>query len=227
MNHESFLSDLVTSLPEIHGAFLFSPQDGILASHFENSINDFNLPAMGKKITTIAATASGHLDDISNIQVTFDNMILSGRLLPDQNWLVIEHAPELSNGMIRMTLQLALNNSSRESDTQDRQSEPPVNKTLAAEPAVVKEVSQVDTLALMSPGAPLAKPLNTLQEELANYIGPAAVPVFQEILATWCQDNTPSLTTLKYLIPLMDKEIEESEDIKTFHENIKDLFPQE
>jgi len=227
MNHESFLSDLTTSLPELHGVFLFNPQADILATHIGNSISDFNPLAIGKKITTIAAKTAAYLDNIRQIQVTCDNMILSGRLLPDQNWLVIVHSPELSSGMIRMTLQFALNNCSQENDTLDRQAETPVTEMVAAEPAMPHESTPIDTLALMSPGSPLAAPLNELQDELANYIGPAAIPVFQDVLTAWCQEHTPALTTLKFLIPLLDKEIEDSEDINSFHTNIKDLFPQE
>lgn len=219
MNHESFLSDLVTSLPEINGAFLFTSQDGILATHIGDSISDFNPLAIGVKMTSIATAASGHLHDIIQIQVNFDNMILSGRLLPEEKWLFLMHSPELSSGMIRMALQLALNNSAQEIDSP---AAPP-----AAEPPVMRETVPVDIEALMSPGAPLAKPLNGLQEELANYIGPAALPVFQDALTAWCQEYTPALNTLKHLIPLLDREIEDSEDISTFHNKIKDLFPQE
>lgn len=227
MNHEIFLSDLVTSLPEIQGAFLFTPQDGILSTRIGDSISAFNPRAIGEKMTSIAAAASDHLHDISQIQVNFDNMILSGRLLPEEKWLFLLHSPELSIGMIRMALQLALNNNTQEIDSPAPQPEAPAAKLTAAEPPVIREAIPVDIEALMSPGAPLAKQLNGLQEELANYIGPAALPVFQEILATWCQENSPELNTLKNLIPLLDREIEDSEDIKTFHNKIKDLFPQE
>ncbi|MBW6520681.1 MAG: hypothetical protein K0A99_06665 [Desulfoarculaceae bacterium] len=227
MNHEAFLSDLVTSLPELNGAFLFSPQAEIIATHIGDSLSDFNPLAIGKRITDIATTASSHLHDINHLQVTFDNMILSGRLLPDQNWLFIIHTPELSTGMIRMTLQLALNNSAQESDTGDRQPEQSIPKMAAAEPAALNEAIKIDTGALMSPGAPLARPLNELQDALANCIGPAAIPVFQDILSAWCQEHKPALATLKHLIPLMDHEIEDREDLNSFHNNIKDLFPQE
>ncbi len=227
MNHATFLSDLVTSLPEINGAFIFSPQADILASHIGDSIIDFNPLAIGKRLSAIAKKASAHLHDINHIQVTFDTMILSGRLLTDQNWLFIVHAPELSSGMIRMTLQLALNNSFQESD-EATQPAPPSEKTAAVEPAAdSQELIPVDIDSLLAPGAPLSKPLHALQDALANCIGPAAIPVFQEILSAWCQDHTPALNTLKHLIPLLDKEIEDSEDIKTFHTTIKDLFPQE
>ena len=226
MNHATFLSDLVTSLPEINGAFIFSPQADILASHIGDSISDFNPLAIGKRLSAIAKKASAHLHDINHIQVTFDTMILSGRLLTDQNWLFIVHAPELSSGMIRMTLQLALNNSSQESEA--TQPAPPSEKTAAVEPAAdSQDLIPVDINSLLAPGAPLSKPLHALQDALANCIGPAAIPVFQEILSAWCQDHTPALNTLKHLIPLLDKEIEDSEDIKTFHTTIKDLFPQE
>ena len=233
MNHEIFLSDLCTSLPEVNGAFLFAPQSGIVAKQLDHLISNFNPLAIGKKIAGIAAIASEQLDDITQIEVNFDAMILSGRLLPDQNWLFLLHKPELSSGMIRMALQMALNNSSHENDdTQDNQAELPAEEMVEEvsedeQPTTQEEEIQFDTEALLSPDAPLAKHLHILQDELANFIGPAAVPVFHEILNTWCQGHTPALDTLRHLIPLMDKEIDDTEEINTFHTNIKDLFPQE
>ncbi|MDD3813452.1 MAG: hypothetical protein PHZ02_02310 [Desulfocapsaceae bacterium] len=227
MNHESFLLDLVTSLPEINGAFLFTPQAGILSQHIDDSIGNFDSLAIGKKMTGIAGKASDHFNDITHLQATFDNIILSGRLLPEKKWLFLLHKPELSSGMIRMALQLALNNIVKESDTPSTPPEPAAEKTAAIEPPVTKEIIPVDIDSLMAPGAPLAKHLNTLQDALANCIGPAAMPVFQDVLTEWCQENTPALDTLKHLIPLLHNEIDDSEDINIFNNNIKDLFPQE
>lgn len=178
-------------------------------------------------MTSIAAKASDHFHDITHLQVNFDNLILSGRQLPNQNWLFLLHAPELSSGMIRMALQMALNNSVQEDDSPATPPAPPVEKIVAEEAPVAKERIPVDIESMMAPGAPLARHLNTLQEGLATCIGPAALPVFQEVLTVWCQDNTPAIATLKQLIPLLDKEIDDQEDIATFHTHIQDLFPQE
>jgi hypothetical protein len=230
MNHKTFLSDLVASLPEVKGAFLFAPQTGILAKQFDDSTSHFNSLAIGEKLTSIAAIASDSCD-LTKIEVTFDAMILSGRLLPEQGWLFLIHAPELSGGMIKMALQMALNNSLQESDTPETEDEPPVEAMAAEAPSIVTLVEEakktVDPQALMAPGAPLAKPLNGLQEELANFIGPAATPVFQDVLTTWGQEYTPSLDTLKHLVPLVANEIDDTEDKKTFLNAIKDLIPQE
>jgi hypothetical protein len=233
MNYKIFLSDLCSSLPEVNGAFLFTPQSGIVAKQLDNLTSNFNPLAIGKKITDIAAIATEQLDDITQIEVNFDAMILAGRLLPDQNWLFLLHNPELSSGMIRMALQMALNNSSHEDDdSQTNQPEAPIEDIVEEvsedeQPTTQEEEIQFNTEALMAPDAPLAKQLQILQDELANFIGPVAVPVFHEILNTWCQGHTPALDTMKHLIPLMDKEIDDTEDINTFHTNIKDLIPQE
>ncbi|MDO9042965.1 MAG: hypothetical protein Q7U64_11595 [Desulfocapsaceae bacterium] len=233
MNYKIFLSDLCSSLPEVNGAFLFTPQSGIVAKQLDNLTSNFNPLAIGKKITDIAAIATEQLDDITQIEVNFDAMILAGRLLPNQNWLFLLHNPELSSGMIRMALQMALNNSSHEDDdSQTNQPEAPIEDMVEEvnedeQPTTQEEEIQFNTEALMAPDAPLAKQLQILQDELANFIGPVAVPVFHEILNTWCQGHTPALDTMKHLIPLMDKEIDDTEDINTFHTNIKDLIPQE
>lgn len=232
MNHNTFLSDLCTSLPEVNGAFLFTPQSGIVAKQLDQLTSNFNPLAIGKKITAIAATASDHLDGITQIEVNVGTLILSGRQLPDQNWLFLLHKPELSSGMIRMALQMALNNSSHENDDENNQEEPSGEEMVEEvsedeTPTTPEEEIRFDTEALMAPGAPLAKHLQILQDELANAIGPAAVPVFHETLNTWCQEHIPALDTIKDLIPLIEKEIDDAEDLKIFHTHIKDLIPQE
>lgn len=228
MKHAIFLSDLITSLPEVNGAFLFSYESGIIAKDLDQQTSGFNALAIAKKIAGIAAIASEQLNDITQIEVNFDTMILSGRLLPDQNWLFILHTPELSSGMIKMALQMALKNRSQESDdnTEANQAEPP-DEDMVEDVISAQKVKQVDLEVLMSPGAPLAKPLNILQDELAYFIGPVAIPLFQDIVNTWCQEHAPALDTLKYLIPLIEKEIDDTNDTKAFHANIKNLIPQE
>ena len=226
MKHAIFLSDLITSLPEVNGAFLFSYESGIIAKDLDQQTRGFNALAIAKKIVGIAAIASEQLNDITQIEVNFDTMILSARLLPDQNWLFILHAPELSSGMIRMALQMALKNSNQESDdTEANQAETLDEGTV--EDLISAQRVKVDLEALMSPGAPLAKPLNILQDEFTYFIGPVAIPLFQDIVSTWCQEYTPSLNTLKHLIPLIEKEIDDTNDTKAFHANIKNLIPQE
>ena len=228
MNYDIFLSDLFTSLPEVSGAFLFAPQAGIIAKQLNKLTSSYNPLAIGEKVSSIAEIASEQMNDISQIEVNFGGTILSCRLLPDQNLLFLLHTPELSGGMIRMALQMALNNSNQGNDTPDDQADSPVEDMAVTEPAVSQQDSiEVDTEALMASGSPLAAPLNKLQDEFANFIGPVAVLVFQDILITWCQEHTPSLETMKYLVPLIDNEIEDAQEINEFHNNIKDLFPQE
>jgi hypothetical protein len=228
MNYKIFLSDLFTSLPEVNGAFLFTSQSGILAKQLNVSMNNFDTLEIGEKMTAIAEMASEVIHDITKIEVNFGDMILSCRVLPDQNLLFLMHKPELSEGMIRMALQMAINNSNQEDDQEDESSMSSYeNMEDEGPPVTHKEIKQEDIDALMAPESPLAKPLNTLQDAFANFIGPVAVLVFQDLLLTWCQENTPSLETLKNLIPLIDNEIEDPKDIIAFHNTIKDLIPQE
>jgi hypothetical protein len=231
MNHTVFLSDLAASLPEVKGAFLFTPQAGILAQHLDDSIGHFNLLGIGRKLTRVATLAAGQLHDLTKIEVILDTMILSGRQLPDQSWLFLIHAPELSGGMIKMALQMALNNSANEIDSPVPLHQPPVAAFVAETPPVVEEVRMtVDTEALMAAGAPLATPLNSLQDALANFIGPAAIPVFHDVLTIWGQEYIPSTGTLKHLVPLVANEIDDNDDKKSFLNHIatlKDLIPQE
>lgn len=230
MNHETFIADIAASLPEIAGAILFDTQSGVLAQHLENEIQGYNPAAIGSKITAIAKNAAGQINDITTMQITFDTMVLSCRQLPGEQWLLLLHAPELSAGMITMALQMALSNSANEEETpspdfyetesswQEEETEQPLEE----EPE--EELAFVDTEAMIAPGAPLAKQLNFLQEELASCIGPVAMPVFHELLTTWCHKHTPSAETLPQLVDLIEQEIDDPEEIKTFHANILSIL---
>jgi hypothetical protein len=231
MNHDLFLADIVTSMPEIGGAFLFSPQDGVLATHSGNASVSFNSLAVAEKMAAVAAMASNQFQDLTQLQVSFDTIILSGRLLPDGNWLCLLYTPDLSVGMIRMALQIALNNSAQGHHGETSPASPPVQEAPVTEQLPPQEAPRaeiaVDTDALLAPGAPLAGILNVLQGGLAHCIGPVAVPVFHELLVAWCQNHTPSTETMKHLITLIEEEIDDEESVKGFHNKIKNILPQE
>jgi hypothetical protein len=229
MNHELFLADIVSSMPEISGAFLFNPQSGLLATHSGGDGRSFEAPGVAKKMAVVAALASNQFQDLNQLQLRFDAMVLSGRLLPDGNWLCLLYTPELSVGMIRMALQIALNNSAQGFDTSPTPAvvqEQPVTEPPPA-PEKKRADSETDPEVLLVPGAPLAGPLTVLQEGLAQCIGPVAVPVFHELLLAWCQQHTPSTTTIKHLVTLIEQEIEDKEGIREFHRVTDKHLPQE
>lgn len=231
MNNNAFIADIIDSLPEMSGAFLFDAEQGVLAQRMENSTATYQPASIGTQVVSIAQDTSHLLNDLTSIQVSFDTLLLSCRLLPDGLWLCLLHAPDLSPGMINMAVQMALKNSeSADEDSEgayfsseDEYVEENETDEQFAEDAPDDPVF-IDTDAMVAPGAPMARQLNRLLDELANFIGPAATPVFHDLLATWSREQTPSVENLPHLVTLIEQEIDDPEELKAFRSNLPSLL---
>lgn len=224
MEYESKLTDIIASLPEVSGGFLYSPERGIYSNQSGTAISDTALQQVSLKLTKIASMLSIHFQDTGGIRITFNNLILFGMKIEEGNWLFLLHQPSLTPGMIKMTVQMALN--IQQEDTPPEQA--PQVQTENFEDAT-DDGSDVKALiaSVMDPESDLGKPLLVIQDELATHIGPVAELIFEDSIAAWCTNSSPSLENLPELIAMFEAEIDDESDRETFMENVKSyLAPQ-
>ena len=218
MEYESKLSDIIASLPEVSGGFLYSPERGIYSNQAETVASDTALQQVSLKLTKIVGMLAIHFNDTGAIRVTFNSLILFGMKIDDGNWLFLLHQPSLAPGMLKMTVQMALNIQSEEP--------PPQQETAIAVDSSESEAESdpnAEPLAvtLMASGSELSKPLTAIQEELAIHIGPVAELVFEDSIKIWGANTTPSLETLPELLAMFEEEIDDEDDRQLFRENTK------
>ena len=201
MEYESKLTDIIASLPEVDGGFLYDPMRGIYSNQTAGTIDDSSLLQVSAKLSKIVSMLAVHFHDTGSIRVTFKDLILYGLMFEANNWLFLLHHPSLSPGMVKMTVQMALN---------IQQDEEP--ETLQA----------LETLfdVLMHEESELREPLTTIQEELANHIGPVAELVFADAIDEW-KDAPPSLETIPELLDILEQEIDDEDACILFRENLK------
>jgi hypothetical protein len=147
-----------------------------------------------------------HFHDTGGIRVTFKDLILFGLKFKENNWLFLLHHPSLSPGMVKMTVQMALN---------IKQEEP---SQATASPATEDNETLLDVL--MDKESELREPLTAIEEELATHIGPVAELVFIDAINDW-KDAPPSLETLPELIDILAHEIDDKTACDLFRKNIK------
>ncbi len=216
MEYESKLSDIIASLPEVSGGFLYSAERGIYSNQTETTASETVLQQVSMKLTKIVSMLAIHFNDTGAIRVTFNSLILFGMKIEDGNWLFLLHQPSLAPGMLKMTVQMSLN-------IQQEEEEEPQIMTEAAEVEVDPNAEPLMT-SLMDPESELSKPLTAIQEELAIHIGPVAELVFEDSIETWGASSTPSLETLPELIAMFEAEIDDEDDLELFRKNLKSIL---
>jgi len=218
MEYESKLSDIIASLPEVSGGFLYSPDKGIYSNQTGTAVSDTALQQVSLKLTKIVSMLSIHFNDTGGVRITFNNLILFGMKVEEGNWLFLLHQPSLTPGMLKMTVQMALN-----IQAEDPPSEPASQVQSNSPETATDDASNGEALvaSVLAPDSELSKPLLAIQEELATHIGPVAELIFGDSVSAWCTNSSPSLENLPVLIGVLEEEIDDASDRKIFMENMK------
>jgi len=213
MEYEAKLSDIIASLPEVAGGFLFAPDRGLYSNQAFDIADDDSLQQVSLKLTKMVSMLSVHFHDTKAIRVNFKDLILHGTSMQDGHWLFLFHQPSLSPGMLKMTVQMALNIEAdpiepNQTNEDFPSFDPPIETIETPEEDIME--------TLLDPDSELYTPLSTIQDQLAYYIGPIANLIFKDSIELWAAKNSPSADTLPYLIDILEEEIDNKEDRKTF-----------
>lgn len=211
MEYESKLTDIIASLPEVDGGFLYDTTRGIYSNQTAGTIDDPSLLQVSTKLSKIVSMLAVHFHDTGGIRVTFKDLILFGLMFEENNWLFLLHHPSLSPGMVKMTVQMALN---------IQVEEEPLPPSTAASAVGNESLLEV----LMNDKSELKKPLVAIQNELPTHIGPVAELVFVDAIDEWSEFSPPSLETLPELLDILEKEIDDDDACALFRENLKLLL---
>lgn len=225
MEYDSKLTDIIASLPEISGGFLYSPEKGVYSNQTAGLADDFSLQQISIKFAKIISMMSAHFQDTSAIRVFFKDLVLCGTEIENNQWLFLLHKPSLSPGMIRMTVQIALN-SVQDEPTQiiANQTEAPQDISTSVSNETIVDVPSEDVIdTLLAPGSELREPLLHIQSLLAEYIGPVAELVLQDSVEEWALTSSPSLDSFPKLISMMEEEIDDEDDRKEFSEKLQSM----
>ncbi len=206
MEYESKLTDIIESLPEINGGFLYAPDRGIYSNQATGIADDESLQSVSIKLSKIVSMMTIHFQDTEGIRVTFRDLVLYGVMIKDNDWLFLLYQPSLSYSMVNMTVQMALNIKLEENEITEQPS-PPV-------------AEEFDIEDIMGPESTLGPPLITIQEELATHIGPVAEIVFQDAVEKWSKD-APSIESLPLLISALELEIDDERAAEEFRNNLE------
>ncbi len=218
MEYELKLSDIIASLPEVSGGFLYSPDKGVYSNQTGTAGNDTALQQVSLKLTKIVSMLSIHFNDTGGIRIIFNNHILFGMKIDEGNWLFLLHQPSLTPGMLKMTVQMALNLQEEEKPPEQA---PQAEVVSSEDETDAGPDSEALVASLISPESELSKPLLAIQEELATQIGPVAELIFEDSVATWCTTSSPSIENLPELVAMFAEEIDDDSDRETFMENVK------
>ena len=218
MAYQDILENLITSLPGINGAFIYNNQQGVLESKDVTQTNTVQKAEIGKVFSQAFFMMSVHFNDINTIRLNYQHMTLLGGRFRESDYLVVLCGPDISSGMTRITVQMAINNLKELADPAQQL------QTSDLQPDVQESPPVVNTDTLLEPDSSLAKPLIQIRQELAKLIGPVADILFSDVLNDWAQQYTPSLDTLDQLIELLANEIGTKSDGDEFRNSVSQLL---
>jgi len=211
MEYEAKLTDIIASLPEVAGGFLYAPDRGIYSNQTNGIAADESLQKVGQKLTKIVSMLAVHFHDTGAIRVNFRDLVLFGTAVNDGHWLFLLHQPALSPGMLKMTVQMALN--IEPVVTPQEQIQEVAHNTTNAVSAPKDNIMEI----LLAEESELKDPLSKVQEQLAHYIGPVAELVFEDSVEIWAANATPSLENLPQLLSMLAEEIDDDGDRDKFN----------
>lgn len=221
MEYESKLSDIIASLPEVAGGFLFAPDKGLYSNQTIGITDADSLQQVGIKLSKIVTILTVHFHDTKSIRVNFKDLILYGTGIQNGHWLFLLHQPSLSPEMLKMTVQMALNIEEDPSEYAETQ-QSNLSSPAASEEANVKPSQEQDSMTvLMAPNSELSAPLTIIKENLALHIGPIAHLVFEDSIDIWVANGKPSLDRIPDLIGMLEEETD-NEDARNSLRNCID-----
>jgi len=212
MAYQNILENLIESLPDIHGAFIYNNQQGVLDSQDRIATNTLQKQNIGKAFSKVFFMMAVHYNDISNIRFNYKKMTLLGGKFGENDYLIVLCGADISSGITRITVQMALNNL-KENDETLTEAQP----TISEQPAISPE-------QLLQADSPLAQPLNDIRHALADQIGPVADILFDDALATWAKEVTPTHDTLNKLVQILVEEIGDSSEGEEFRTLVSNLL---
>ncbi len=212
MNYEAKLSDIIASLADIEGGFVYSAEDGLYADISPDIATPESLSRIGEKFTRINSLLAPHYFDISRLRITFKDLVLCAIPLPESYWLFLFCRPGLSPTMLNMTVQLALNVGDDESESISPSAEVPIHEetpdTIDQEEESVHDLLE----SLLQPASRMSRPLLEIKELLPEFIGPVADLVFEESIRKWAELETPSRENMLDFNDIILLEIDDEND---------------
>ncbi len=223
MDYESKLSDIIASLPEVAGGFLFAPDKGLYSNQTTGIADSDSMEQVGIKLSKVVTLLTVHFHDTKSIRVSFKDLVLYGTSMQNGHWLFLLHQPSLSPEMLKMTVQMALNIETAPSEYEKSKDPLPSPVILAdANPPPSKDIMT----ALMATDSELSGPLTSIRDNLARQIGPIAQLIFRDSFDVWAANGSPSLDKIPDLINLLAKEID-NEDLRNSFRNRLESSSQE
>jgi hypothetical protein len=205
MEYETKLSDIIASLPEVAGGFLFAPDKGLYSNQTIDIADTESLEQIGTKLSKIVTLLTVHFHDTKSIRVSFKDLVLYGTKIPNSHWLFLLHQPSLSPEMLKMTVHMALNIEAKPLE----HPQPKDNNPSPIDLAQANDTQDQEIMAtLMASDSDLSVPLTKIKENLALHIGPISQIVFEDSIDVWAVNGSPSLDNLPDLIDILEKEID-------------------
>jgi len=191
--------DEIKSIPSIIGGFIFNSQKGITASNLPMIFKKDRLQKIAEMLIKMYSSSKSNFSDILEISIYYDESILIIRDIDDSTYLIILCDPSINENLLAMSLNLIINGLKKQEEPQK---------------------NEINGETLLNKG-PMSKNLKAMQAALTKIAGPMAKIIFIDALEEWGKTEQPCFASIKTLLKILAREIDDPEKINYYQNLIK------
>jgi hypothetical protein len=225
------LIDDLKSIPGVIGGYIYRSNGGVLFSNLPSLFKPERIAEITKSLVKIHGAGKQNFPDLIEVFINYEESMLFCRQFNTSDYVIALCDPGMNLNVLAMSLNLALEEVAGKSDEEQSPTAmandeavevptmpPPQEETSAPGPATSAASSLYES-------GPLAQPLQEMSKMLAKVLGPMAVIVFEDTVAKWANDRTPSPSELPQLVESLCREIDDSEKAKRYQELVHSCLP--
>jgi hypothetical protein len=205
----SQMIDDLKAIPGVIGAYTWHTTHGLVDNNLPSLFKSERLVEIANILVRIHSSGQKNFPDLGDTMVCFEEAATICRRLSLDNFLVMVCDSSINMNLLTMSLNLAIEAYEADETTQLSAVK---GKTKAPSPEQLKKIKTTGLLA---------KPLQTMSNELFTIMGPMASIVFDEILLDWATTEPPSAARLPELLEGLCAETHDPEKAKQYRQLIQ------
>ncbi len=206
---KEMLDDL-KELSGVNGACLFHSQNGVIESNLPAVFTQEKLAEIAKWLIKLLGAGRMSFSDLTDLVLQYDESAILARQINDSMVIFLMCDPGFNQNLVTMSLNLL---------QQEMQ-----NATFPAASTVTQETS-----AAPSPNRidyKVSRVLEQIKEQLSQVLGPMADFIYDDVLESWRGQGKYSFNDLPVLIELLEKEVENDEQVRRLRKLITPIITQ-
>ncbi len=206
---KEMLDDL-KDLSGVNGACLFHTRNGVIESNLPAIFTQEKLAEIAKWLIKLLGAGRMSFSDLTDLVLQYDESAILARQINNTMIIFLMCDPGFNQNLVTMSLNLL---------QQEMQNAAfPATGTVTQETFAAPSPSRIDYK--------VSQILEQIKKQLSQILGPMAGLIYDDVLESWQDQGKHSLNDLPVFIELLEKEVENDEQIKRLRKLITPIIAQ-